>query len=179
MVDIIGFVASDAPSSNEHRSFLLDAFVYDASKVGLLQFPVACFLENTKRWERVKTPAVGSLVSVTASIAGCTASNHLALRVVDLSYLPKLLSAMLTPTSPTTPSKERLARWEGRADHSTPSKRQRTTEQSNEAAQGPYVDPPQHNPSDAPKGRLSAQHTALHSSLARFSHSTTGYPIAF
>jgi hypothetical protein len=72
----------------------------------------------------------GALLSITAKIAGRTTdSNQLALRVLDLAYLPKpapVLTAAPTPSS--TPTSKRSARWEGRAAPSTLSKRRRDSD---------------------------------------------------
>ena len=129
MVTIIGTVTScsdNSPESAETRHFTLESSVYDASTSAPARFSVDCFFENTKRWLRVKTPPPGTFLSITAKVAGRRAStHHLALRVLDLTYLPKqVAAAALAPTTPTTsPASKRLGRWEGRVAPSTPSKR--------------------------------------------------------
>lgn len=133
MVTIIGFVPSrndKTPDFPEARCFAVETSVYDTSKAAPVAFSVACFLENTKRWQRVKIPPAGAFLSVTAKVAGRTTdANQLALRVLDLAYLPKPASVpTATPTPSSTPTLKRSARWEGRAAPSTPSKRRRGSE---------------------------------------------------
>lgn len=121
------FLRRNSTDSSEARQFIVETSVYDASKTSPIQFSVVCFLENTKRWQKVKTPPSGAFLSVTAKLAGRTVdTNRLALRVLDLAYLPRPNSgaAMSTPT--TTPPSKR-SRWDGRAPSSTPSKKQRTS----------------------------------------------------
>ncbi|KAF2184189.1 hypothetical protein K469DRAFT_689516 [Zopfia rhizophila CBS 207.26] len=109
---------------SELRHFTVETSVYDTSKAAPVQFSVVCFLENTNRWKKVKTPPSGTFLSVTAKVAGRTAgTNHLALRVLDLAYLPRPASAAATPTPTATPPSKRPSRWEGRAAPSTPLKR--------------------------------------------------------
>ncbi|KAM6508145.1 hypothetical protein FALCPG4_018032 [Fusarium falciforme] len=133
MVTIIGFVPSrngDTPDVSGPRCFAVETSVYDTSKARQAAFSVACFLENTKRWQRVKIPPPGAFLSVTAKVAGRTTdTNQLALRVLDLAYLPRPAPVpTATPTPSSTPTSKRSARWEGRATPSTPSKRRRGSE---------------------------------------------------
>ena len=135
MVTVIGSVPSAGDGTGDPsgpRRFTIETSVYDSSKSAPVAFTVACFLQNTKRWQKVKMPSTGALLSITAKIAGRTTdTNQLALRVLDLAYLPRppsVPTATLTPTS--TPSSKRSARWEGRADPCTPSKRRRDSESS-------------------------------------------------
>ncbi|KAK2122388.1 hypothetical protein NOF04DRAFT_1154740, partial [Fusarium oxysporum II5] len=92
MVTIIGFVpprSDKTPDLSEDRCFAVETSVYDTSKAVPVAFSVACFLENTKRWQRVKIPPSGAFLSITAKVAGHTIdTNQLALRVLDLAYLP-------------------------------------------------------------------------------------------
>ncbi|KAF6517588.1 hypothetical protein HZS61_003149 [Fusarium oxysporum f. sp. conglutinans] len=92
MVTIIGFVPSrndKPPDLPEARYFAVETSVYDTSKAASVAFSVTCFLENTKRWQRVKIPPAGAFLSITAKVAGRTVdANQLALRVLDLAYLP-------------------------------------------------------------------------------------------
>jgi len=121
MVSIIGSVPS------EPRHFVVETSVYEASKAAPITFSVVCFLEDTKRWEKVKTPPPGAFLSVTAKLAGRTANtNRLALRIRNLAYLPRPNSGAAGPTPTTTPPSKR-SRWDGRAPStpSTPSKRLR------------------------------------------------------
>ena len=128
--------------SDLHR-FTLETSMFNTSNAPLAQFSVTCFLENTKRWQRVKTPPPGAFLSVTAKVAGRTTdTNRLALRVVDLAYLPRPASATATaaPTPTATPPSKRSNRWEGRAGLSTPSKRTHILEPANEPANPPNRD---------------------------------------
>ncbi|KAL8325259.1 hypothetical protein RB597_008495 [Gaeumannomyces tritici] len=145
MVTVIGSVRTGddgSPEPSGSRYFTVETSVYDTSRAAPVQFAVTCFLENTRRWQKVKTPPSGAFLSVTAKVAGRTAhTNRLALRVLDLTYLPRPPSAAPVSTStptPTPPSK-RSSRWEGRAGPSTPSKRPRVSDPANEPA----------NPSDS------------------------------
>ncbi|KID83204.1 hypothetical protein MGU_09485 [Metarhizium guizhouense ARSEF 977] len=158
------------------RHFTIETSAYDASKAAPAHFSVVCFLEGTKRWRKVKTPASGALLSVTAKIAGRTRdTNLLALRVLDLAYLPRPPSAP-TPTPTDTPPSNRSDRWRGRVPStSTPSKRPRISDPANEAA----------NPSDRNTTLPDASSSALvfpHSELttepisAPISPSTTADP---
>jgi hypothetical protein len=53
----------------------------------------ACFLENTKRWQNVKAPPSGAFLSIAAKVVGRTRdTNLLALRVLDLAYLPRTVT---------------------------------------------------------------------------------------
>ncbi|KAH8656736.1 hypothetical protein BGZ61DRAFT_372105 [Ilyonectria robusta] len=75
MVTITGSVSArsdDPPDPSEPRRFTLETSVYDTSKAAPVPFSVACFLQNTKRWEKVKIPAAGDLLSITAKVAGRT-----------------------------------------------------------------------------------------------------------
>ena len=128
MVTVIGSVIScsdNSPESAESRRFTLESSVYDASKTAPAQFSVDCFFQSTKRWLKVKTPPPGTFLSVVAKVAGRTATNnHLALRVLDLTYLPRPASAAAPTTPVTTPASKRSGRWEGRTAPATPSKKQ-------------------------------------------------------
>jgi hypothetical protein len=66
---------------------------------------------------------------VTAKIVGRTAeTNRLALRVLDLSYLPKQTITLATPATPSSASTtawKRSNRWDDRVESSTPSKRRK------------------------------------------------------
>ncbi|KAH7110143.1 hypothetical protein EDB81DRAFT_849221 [Dactylonectria macrodidyma] len=93
IVTVIGSVPSpndNTSDPSEPRRFTVETSVYDASKASPVPFSVACFFENTKRWQKVRTPSPGALLSITAKVAGRTTdTNHLALRVLDLAYLPR------------------------------------------------------------------------------------------
>ncbi|KAK3380807.1 hypothetical protein B0H63DRAFT_494826 [Podospora didyma] len=128
MVSVIGSVPScegNSTDPSEARHFIVETSVYDASKAAPIQFSVVCLLENTKRWQEVKTPPSGAFLSVTAKLAGRTVdANRLALRVLDLAYLPRPNSGVAMPNPTTTPPSKR-SRWDGWAPSSTPSKKPR------------------------------------------------------
>ncbi|KAF4465684.1 hypothetical protein FALBO_7467 [Fusarium albosuccineum] len=133
MVTIIGFVPSRNDSTRDLsglRCFTVETSVYDTSKAHRIEFSVACFLENSKRWQKVKSPPPGAFLSLTAKVAGRTTdTNQLALRVLDLAYLPRPASAPTAmPTPSSTPTSKRSARWADRAAPSTPSKRRQVSE---------------------------------------------------
>ncbi|KAH8661070.1 hypothetical protein BGZ61DRAFT_301742, partial [Ilyonectria robusta] len=92
MVTVIGSVPSPSDNTSdpsEPRRFTIETSVYDASKASPVPFSVTCFFENTKRWQKVRTPSPGALLSITAKVAGRTTdTNQLALRVLDLAYMP-------------------------------------------------------------------------------------------
>ena len=162
MVTVIGSVRSGddgCPEPSGPRHFTVETSVYDASKSAPVQFSVTCFLENTKRWQNVKTPPSGAFLAVTAKVAGRTAdTNHLALRVLDLTYLPRPATTAAAPTPTATPPSKRSSRWEGRAGPSTPSKRPRFSEPAKEPA----------NPSDRDTTLPETTHTGhdLYADLA-------------
>lgn len=93
MVTVIGSVPSPSHNTSdpsEPRRFTVETSVYDVSKASPVPFSVACFFENTKRWQKVRTPSPGALLSITAKVAGrITDTNQLALRVLDLSYMSR------------------------------------------------------------------------------------------
>ncbi|KAH7111460.1 hypothetical protein B0J13DRAFT_461913, partial [Dactylonectria estremocensis] len=103
--------------------------------------------------QKVRIPSPGALLSITAKVAGRTTdTNQLALRVLDLAYLPR--PAQVPPATPTpaaTPPSKRSARWEGRATPSTPSKRQRISEGASDITEPPYGNP---TSQEATGGRL-------------------------
>jgi hypothetical protein len=149
MVTIIGSVGTrggDEHDESELRHFELQSSVYDPSKAAPERFSVVCFFASGRRWQNVRVPSSGSFVSVTAKIAGrTTKSNCLALRVLDLTYLPRSGIAT-TPNSTSTPATRRSNRWGNRADSSTPSKRLRTAEIGTGSVGGP---------AESPSGRVS------------------------
>lgn len=149
MVTVIGSVrprTDTLPDSSSPRHFSLETSVYDSSKAAPVQFTVTCFFEDTRRWHKVKTPPSGTFLCVTAKVAGRTTNtNQLALRILDLAYLPKHASALPVSSPTATPPSKRSGRWEGRAPPSTPSKRPRISDDTNEAPNPPerYTTPPE------------------------------------
>ncbi|KAM9876014.1 hypothetical protein VDGL01_09917 [Verticillium dahliae] len=72
MVTIIGSASTrnnDSVDALEQRRFAVETSVYEPSKPAPVAFVVACFLENTRRWQRVKIPPTGTLLSLAAKIA--------------------------------------------------------------------------------------------------------------
>ena len=132
MVTITGSVppaTTGAAEQPSRRQFRIDTSVYDISKASSVQYSAVCFFEDTKRWEKVKTPGPGSFLTVTAKLVGRTAeTNLLALRVLDLAYLPRTSSASAVSTPVATPTPKRPGRWEGRVTSTTPSKRPRISD---------------------------------------------------
>jgi hypothetical protein len=143
-VTVIGSVLSPNDNSldpSELRYFTVETSVYNTSKAASVQFLVVCFLENTNRWKKVKTPPSGTFLSVSAKVAGRTANtNHLALRVLDLVYLPRPASAVAAPTPTATPPSKRSSRWDGRPAPSTSLKRPRILEPANKVVDPSEID---------------------------------------
>jgi hypothetical protein len=127
MVTIIGSVGTrsgdELLDQFKLRHFELQTSVYNISKATPVQSSVVCFFESGKPWQKVRTPSSGSYISVTAKIVGRMAeTNNLALRVLDLAYLPRSSFTTAIPGSALTPTSKRSNRWDGRVDSSTPSK---------------------------------------------------------
>ncbi|KAK1503164.1 uncharacterized protein CCOS01_17063 [Colletotrichum costaricense] len=98
MMTALGFVGDRKPSSDQPfclRNFELRTSVYDTSKGDIVNFSIFCYFANTRRWEHMVVPSSSSFVSVTGKFVGCTPSNQLAVRILDVTYLPKI-----TPSSP-------------------------------------------------------------------------------
>uniref|UniRef100_A0A0D2Y8C7 Uncharacterized protein n=1 Tax=Fusarium oxysporum (strain Fo5176) TaxID=660025 RepID=A0A0D2Y8C7_FUSOF len=174
MMTIIGFVPSRSDKTldfSEDRCFAVETSVYDTLKAAPIAFSVTCFLETTKRWQKVKIPQSGAFLSITAKVTGRTTdTNQLALRVLDLAYLPRPAAVpTATPTPSSTPTSKRSARWEGRATPFTPSKRRRGSDSASLAGSSykrqlpqpteghshvsiaeDSLDPPANSPSNSP-----------------------------
>jgi hypothetical protein len=128
MIGSIGVRSTDDPLEQfDLRHFELQTSVYDTSKSAPIQFSVVCFFENGRRWQKVKIPSSGSYIGVTAKIVGrTTETNCLALRVLDLAYLPRSTDTTTSaPNLTPTPTSKRSNRWVGRVDSSTPTKKQK------------------------------------------------------
>lgn len=98
---LVGIRSSKWLDQSELRHFELQASVYDTSQAKPVRFSVICYFESGKGWQKVKVPSSGSNINVTAKIVGRTAeTNCLALRVLDLSYLPKQTTTLATPATP-------------------------------------------------------------------------------
>lgn len=84
-----------------------------------------CYFSSGKRWEKVKVPNTGSYVSVTAKVVSRTAKeNRLALRILDMSYIPKSFSTPVSsPASTQSTSSKQPNHWSGRVESVTPSKK--------------------------------------------------------
>ncbi|KAF1807905.1 hypothetical protein P152DRAFT_284168 [Eremomyces bilateralis CBS 781.70] len=127
MVTVVGSVSSRNDNSldpTHARRFMIETSVYDASNAAPVPYSMACFLEDSKRWQKVKIPQAGTFLTLTAKVVGRTTdTNLLALRVLDLAYLPKLASAAPTTTPTTSSPSKRPNRWIARPTPSTPSKK--------------------------------------------------------
>jgi hypothetical protein len=124
----VGTHCDDPLAESELRHWELQTAVYDGPKRPPIQFSVACFFESGRRWEKTKTPSSGSYISVTAKIVGrIVKTNHLALRVLDFSFLPKPSSTAPNQMSTSTPASKRSDRWDRRTDSSSPLKKMRTS----------------------------------------------------
>jgi hypothetical protein len=124
----VGTHCDDPLAESVLRHWELQTAVYDAPNRPPIQFSVACFFESGRRWEKTKTPSSGSYISVTAKIVGrMVKTNHLALRVLDFSFLPKPSSTAPKQMSTSTPASKRSDRWDRRTDSSSPFKKMRTS----------------------------------------------------
>ncbi|ODM21200.1 hypothetical protein SI65_04253 [Aspergillus cristatus] len=105
------------------RYFELKTSVYDPSKPEPITFSVNCYLAKGRRWENVNIPYTGSNMIITGKVAGrTTADNRLAVRVLDMSFLPRLLGrALHSPSSQSSARREDC--WSGRVPSVTQSKR--------------------------------------------------------
>lgn len=146
MITVIGSVGRGNDEVTEQfqcRYFELHTSVYDSPKTGHIDFTLNCYFVNGRRWAKVRLPPSGSFVAVTGKIAGRTVSdNRLAVRVLDMSYLPKSTSTSTsTPTLTPGSSKKQADRWSRNAESSTPSKRIRHS--SPKKSPSPEVQHPQ------------------------------------
>lgn len=84
-----------------------------------------CYFSSGKRWEKAKVPNTGSYVSVTTKVVGrTTKENHLAVRILDMSYIPKSFSTPVSsPASTQSISSKQSNRWSGCVESVTPSKK--------------------------------------------------------
>ncbi len=111
VIDSIHTADGSSPESSELRHFIVETSVYDIVKTAPIQFSVACFLENTKHWQKVKTLPSGAFFSITTKVIGrIMDTNYLVLRVLDLAYLPRSISIVVPPTPSVIPSSKRSAR---------------------------------------------------------------------
>ncbi|KAH7146660.1 hypothetical protein B0J13DRAFT_664142 [Dactylonectria estremocensis] len=134
-------ISTNTSDPSEPRRFTVETSMYDASKASPVPFFIAYFFKNTKRWQKVRTPSPRALLSITAKVAGRTTdTNQLALRVLDLAYMPRPAQApSATPTPTATP----------------PSKRQRVSEGASDVAEPSYGNP---TSQEATGGRLHLLH---------------------
>jgi hypothetical protein len=125
IIGSVGYRNSEPVGHFELRHFELQTSVYDSSKTTPLDFSVICYFSSGKRWEKVKVPNTGSCVSVTAKVVGrTTKDNRLAVRVLDMSYIPQSFSTPVSSPAPTqSTSLKRSNRWGGRVESVTPSKK--------------------------------------------------------
>ena len=120
----VGYRNAEPIEGSGLRHFELQTSVYDPSKTTPFSFSVMCYFSSGKRWEKFKVPDTGSYVSVTAKVVGrSTRENRLAVRVLDMSYIPGSFSTPVPlPASTPSTSSKREARWDGRVESTTPSK---------------------------------------------------------
>jgi hypothetical protein len=127
MLTVMGCVGyrNDEPIEQSGlRHFELQTSVYDPPKDAPFNFSVMCYFSDNKLWENFKVPKTGSYVSVIAKVVGrSTKGNCLAVRILDMSYIPGSFSTpvSLPALTPSTSSK-REARWDGRVESITSSK---------------------------------------------------------
>lgn len=114
--------------------------MYDISSASAIQFSVTCVFESTKRWERVGTPPPGTFLAVTAKIAGRTTDTNRLL----LGSLSSLTCQDLSRPRPYQYQPlvrfERIKSLGVSRGLSTPSKRQRISDFTNEPANPPDRD---------------------------------------
>jgi hypothetical protein len=127
MLTVMGCVGyrNDEPIEQSGlRHFELQTSVYDPPKDAPFNFSVMCYFSDNKLWENFKVPKTGSYVSVIAKVVGrSTKGNCLAVRILDMSYIPGSFSTPVPlPASTPSTSSKREARWDGRVESTTPSK---------------------------------------------------------
>src|SRR6266566_4641001 len=136
MATVIGsvHVTNNSSKLSTPCHFTVETSVYNTSKAIPVQFFITCFLKNTKRWQKIKTPPSNTFLNITAKIADRIANtNHLAFRILDLTYLLKPTSAAAAPTLTATPPSIRSNRWKNRAAPSIPSKRPYVSDSVNDS----------------------------------------------
>lgn len=130
MITVMGFVGcrnAEPADAFSLRHFELQTSVYDPFNPKSAEFSIFCFFSHGKRWENVAVPSTGSCVSVAAKLVGrVTTENCLAVRILDMSYVPLSSFSPATLPSPaqSTPSKG-ANRWANRVASVTPSKKMR------------------------------------------------------
>ena len=127
VIGSVGYRNAEPLGHFDLRHFELQTSVYDPPKTAPLDFSLICYFSSGKRWEKVKVPNTGSYVSVTAKVVGrTTKDNRLAVRVLDMSYIPQSFSTPVSsPASTQSTSSKRPNRWCGRVESVTPSKKTR------------------------------------------------------
>lgn len=130
LVTVIGFVGPKKVASASLRHFQLQTSVYEPSTSKGVEFSIFCFLASGRRWENFVMPNAGSCVSITAKVVGrVETENCLAVRMLDMSYIPTSSYAqanVVSPAQPVTPS-GRANRWANRVKSATPSKTTHTS----------------------------------------------------
>ncbi|KAH6985241.1 hypothetical protein EDB80DRAFT_591255 [Ilyonectria destructans] len=140
IIMMLGFVGDRNVAPGEQytlRNFELTSSIYDATKAEAIEFSVTCYFGSGRRWENMIVPNTDSFVSVTAKVVGRTSTNQLAVRVLDLTYLPKPPSYN-TPATPSN-AKKRQDRWGGRAQ-SSPSKKPRLLTSSQDSVESTHTE---------------------------------------
>ena len=148
MITVIDFIDHDNDESTEQfqcHYFELHTSVYDFPKTDHINFTLNCYFANDRQWAKVCLPLSESFVAVTAKIAGQTASdNRLAVRVLDMSYLPRSTSTS-TSTPTLTPSffKKQVDHWSCNTESSMSFKRIHCSSSKNSPS--PEDQHPQHS----------------------------------
>lgn len=139
----VGYRNAEPIEQRGLRHFELQTSVYDPPKTAPFDFSVMCYFNSGKRWENFKVPNTGSYVSVTAKVVGrSTKENRLAVRVLDISYLPGFFSTAVSPPPSNSPtSSKRKDRWDGRVE-STPTKKIRHSAPEADLTVSSGVQPP-------------------------------------
>lgn len=83
-----------------------------------------CYFSSGKCWEKVKEPNTGSYVSMTTKVVGrTTKENHLAVRILDMSYIPKPFSTPVSSPASIQSTSSKHPNRRSRVESATPSKK--------------------------------------------------------
>ena len=73
MVSLIGSTSArphPTLTQSNLRYFVLDTSIYDTATASPTSFSVACFFDNSRRWQNVRVPGPNAVMLVTAKVAG-------------------------------------------------------------------------------------------------------------
>src|SRR5438552_1455276 len=116
----VGYRAAESIEQSGLRHFELKTSVFDPSTKAPFDFSIMCYFSRSELSKNVEV-TTGQYVSVTAKVVGrSTRENRLAVRILDLSYLPRSFD---TPASPPSASSKRDDRWVRNVESTTPPKR--------------------------------------------------------